>query len=485
MTTVPAKRTSATVNRYNQHALAKSNQQIATWNKYTPLHNLQDSDEDEAPLDQKLHHDQETQTTTISNETVVQHGREGQIPTIVNGKLQSGESQKSRGNKTNEWVHFLTPHNSTPHRTKRKTPDRHPKILVIGDSHTRGIAGELLHQAKYRFNTIGYAMPNAGLADIINSAEGKIDKLTRADTVIVFGGTNNIGKSEQCGNLTLTVKFLESTQNTNFLIMEIPVRYDTEARPLTCEQIASYNKKLHKITKKYEHVKLIKVTSRNHFTNHGFHLNHTGKETIATEILTNLPANCKGQSPPAIQLPWKDECENVHVPNTEKESLEMMSDNQADTEKARELNVSIDGKYIETKTDAETIATEILTNLPANCKGQSLPAIQLSWKDDCGNVHAPNTEKESLEMMLDNEADTEKARELNVSIDGKYIETITDAETDAEARLNLAGNEIDQHQNKQETSNNLESGETSKEISRNQKSQRKCLKVKNDAFLWT
>lgn len=96
--------------------------------------------------------------------------------------------------KANEWVHF-----STVQKIKRKVLDMRPKILDLGDSHTRGIASKLLHQAKHRFNTTGYAMPNAGLADI-NSAEGKIDKLTRADTVIVFGGTNDIKKSERCGN---------------------------------------------------------------------------------------------------------------------------------------------------------------------------------------------------------------------------------------------------------------------------------------------
>jgi hypothetical protein len=99
--------------------------------------------------------------------------------------------------KANECIHF-----STLRNIKRKVLVRRPKILVLGDSHTKGIAGELLHQAKHRFNTIGYAMPNAGLVDIINSAEGKIGELTRTDTVIVFGGTNDIEKSKQCGNLT-------------------------------------------------------------------------------------------------------------------------------------------------------------------------------------------------------------------------------------------------------------------------------------------
>jgi hypothetical protein len=205
------------------------------------------------------------------------------------------------------------------------------------------------------------------------------------------------------------VNFLENTQNTNVLLMEIPVRYDTEARPLICEQIVSYNKKLHNVTKKYTHVKLVRVTTgRNRFTNHGLHLNHTGKEAITKETLNNVPSNCEGQSSPAIQLPWKDECENVNAPNTEKESPKMILDNKADTEEARELIVNAGGKCVTSKTDAE-------------------------------------------------------------------------------ARPNLAQNETAQHLNKQEISSNPpESGETSKEISRNHKPQRKCpnKNVKNDAFLW-
>ena len=92
-------------------------------------------------------------------------------------------------------------------------------------------------------------------------------------TVIVFGGTNDIEKSKQDSNLTLTMNFLENTQNTTVILMEVPVRYDAGARTRISEQIVSYNKKLHKVTKRYKHVKLVRVTtSRNHFTTHGLHL---------------------------------------------------------------------------------------------------------------------------------------------------------------------------------------------------------------------
>jgi hypothetical protein len=123
----------------------------------------------------------------------------------------------------------------------------------------------------------------------------------------------------------------------------------------------------------------------------------------------------------------------------------------------------------------------VLNNLPSNCEGQSPPAIQLPWKEESGNVKAPITEKDSPKMMLDNKAETEEARDLIVIAGGKCIES----KTDAEAMPNLAQNETTQHINKQEISSKPPvTGETSKEISNNPKPQRKCPKVKNDAFLW-
>ena len=81
--------------------------------------------------------------------------------------------------------------------------------------------------------------------------------------------------------------------------------------------------------------------------------------------------------------------------------------------------------------------------------------------------------------MLDKKEITEEVREITVITGGKYIES----ETGREVISNLALNETVQHTDKQEISSKPpETGETSKEISRNPKSQRKRPKVKNDAF---
>jgi lysophospholipase L1-like esterase len=74
------------------------------------------------------------------------------------------------------------------------------------------------------------------------------------------------------------------------------------------EQIKNYNKKLHKVTKRFRHVKLARVTTnREHFTKHGLHLNNKGKEIMSKELLKNLPTKHGSQKVAAIQLPWRNE----------------------------------------------------------------------------------------------------------------------------------------------------------------------------------
>jgi len=76
----------------------------------------------------------------------------------------------------------------TVKKVKKKLQIRKPRIAVIGDSHARGVAGEMLHQSNGRLNPMGYVKPNAGLSELINTAKGKTSKLTRRDTLIMIGG---------------------------------------------------------------------------------------------------------------------------------------------------------------------------------------------------------------------------------------------------------------------------------------------------------
>jgi hypothetical protein len=102
-TTVPAKYTSAKANRRNLSVSPTINQQIVTWNKYTPLHNLRDSD---AVLNLQSQCKQRSQATLTSNKMTIHHGKGRKIPTIENGIQQPEDDQKPGGMKVIEWTHF-------------------------------------------------------------------------------------------------------------------------------------------------------------------------------------------------------------------------------------------------------------------------------------------------------------------------------------------------------------------------------------------
>jgi len=193
-------------------------------------------------------------------------------------------------------------------KEKKYYRDGRPKVIVLGDSRARGIASELMHQSNHHLSTIGYVKPNAKFIDLINTVNSELCKLTKSDTIILFGGSNDIGKSVHGNNLTSIRNFLEGTQNTNVIILEVLVRYDTGARSNINEQIDSFNKKLHKVIKSFMHVKLIKVTTnREDFTKHGLHLNSRGKEKMSKKLLKHLSTPQKKKVAEAIHLPWKSE----------------------------------------------------------------------------------------------------------------------------------------------------------------------------------
>ena len=111
-----------------------------------------------------------------------------------------------------------------------------------------------MHQSNHLFNTIGYVKPNAKLSDLLNTAKSESGKLTKTDTIIMIGGSNDLDENSHGNNLTSIRHFLEGTKNTNVILSEVPVRYDIAARTRTNEQIARYNKKLHKVIKSLTHI---------------------------------------------------------------------------------------------------------------------------------------------------------------------------------------------------------------------------------------
>jgi len=195
------------------------------------------------------------------------------IETVITSR-PSHPSKETYGTEVNNSIQ-----STLVRKNKKNYRDGRPRIITLGDSHALGIAGELKHQSNHHLSTIGYVKPNAKISDVIDTAKSELCKLTKNDAIILIGGSNDIDKNVHNNNLTSIRNFLEGTQNTNVIVLEVPVRYGIGARANINEQIESYNKKLHKVTINFMHVKLINATTnRGDFTKRGLHLNSKGKE---------------------------------------------------------------------------------------------------------------------------------------------------------------------------------------------------------------
>jgi len=141
---------------------------------------------------------------------------------------------------------------------------------------------------------------------ITGFAKEDIEQLTQNDIVIMCGGTNNISKNELNKGLRHVTQFVQNKGNTNVIVMNAPHRFDLEERSCVSKEVEVFNRKLNKIMKRYNHIKIITMSEeRGHYTKHGLHMNKSGKKWITkktADFINKLFANPK---PPHITMKWE------------------------------------------------------------------------------------------------------------------------------------------------------------------------------------
>jgi hypothetical protein len=70
------------------------------------------------------------------------------------------------------------------------------KILIIGDSHTRGLAMNLRHNLNDDHKIQGLVKPGSNLTAILNPNIRDIKGFTKNDVVIIWGGTKDVSRNE-------------------------------------------------------------------------------------------------------------------------------------------------------------------------------------------------------------------------------------------------------------------------------------------------
>jgi hypothetical protein len=145
------------------------------------------------------------------------------------------------------------------------------KVSIIGDSHARGCATNLLHEYVKSFEVMGNVMPGAGLLDITQTTNKEISGLNCKDFVI-WGGSNNINKNESSKGLKLITNFALQNQHTNIILFPALHRHEQGKSSCVNNEIQTFNRKLGKLTNTMSHVKLLDLSlDKENFTHHGMH----------------------------------------------------------------------------------------------------------------------------------------------------------------------------------------------------------------------
>ena len=129
-TTVPSRSNSSKPNKSSIWKLTATNQHIATTNRFTPLHNLQDNDAESNG--QQLQEQKKQIGHTLernTNETSNQHRKGMKIPTVINGRLIYSDQKSTTRKKERK-------------RSPTETRTSH-KVKILGDSQYRGIASKI------------------------------------------------------------------------------------------------------------------------------------------------------------------------------------------------------------------------------------------------------------------------------------------------------------------------------------------------------
>jgi hypothetical protein len=219
---------------------------------------------------------------------------------------------------------------------KRKRLQREKRtIVVVGDSYTRGMAGEISHNLGSSFEVIGYVKPGAGMKVITDMPNQECTTLTKEDMVVIWGGANDIAKNETNIGLTHITNFVKLRKHTNVLLMGVPTRFDLSPTSCVNSEVIAFNRKLYKRMKQFEHVKIIdSELQRKYFTKHGMHMNIVGKEIMVQRIAEKVRETFSKGTTSTIILRWKKDMDKGTVstwkPDTEisrDETTENMQEN--------------------------------------------------------------------------------------------------------------------------------------------------------------
>jgi cell division protein FtsB len=275
---------SKSVNQMDRETLNDFSIQLS--NRFLPLENCSDNTDLTEDLSQQPFGSNNIKRK-ISEEIVGENGAR---------KLKSTESRSVRGDKT-----------------LRK------KVLLLSDSHGRGINNFLSKSITEDFFVCGNVYPGAKLDQIMENTLTKkeLSALTKNDYAVIIGGTNNFDRKSTVRDADLFLEKLknlikEFNKKTNFIVSTVPYRYDLSHWSVENILIKQHNVDIRKLCRE-EGCMVVEFWSvpRRFHTNHGLHLNNQGKRQVALRI-SNLIRELENKQS-SINLTGFKDCESIDL----------------------------------------------------------------------------------------------------------------------------------------------------------------------------
>jgi lysophospholipase L1-like esterase len=174
-------------------------------------------------------------------------------------------------------------------------------VLLIGDSHARNCAKLIQDNLSPDFKVSSFVKPGACMNEITNSVSEEVKTLNNDDFVLVWGGTNDIGKNS-------VTKFVKENNRINVVLIYSPHRHDLTPESCVNQEVIKFNRQVRKIMKSQPKVKILELNlDRNSFTTHGLHLNIRGKKLVSQDLVQLIQQSFnEKQIHPTIPVPWKN-----------------------------------------------------------------------------------------------------------------------------------------------------------------------------------
>jgi len=119
------------------------------------------------------------------------------IPTLINGTTATRVSTK------------YTRHNLK--KDTQTTVDH--KIVILGDSHARGLSSNVKNNLDDNYSVCGLVKPGVNITTQISSMAADINLLTKSDSIIFWAGSNDVSKNNSQEGLKHLVNFVQTNNH--------------------------------------------------------------------------------------------------------------------------------------------------------------------------------------------------------------------------------------------------------------------------------